>query len=72
MFTVIIICEILSTFLIIYGFIHEDKLVAFEDKIIRWCRRKFKKAKRIYKAIKVSICAKALEKEGITINKKGA
>jgi hypothetical protein len=85
MLAAIIICEILSTGLIVYGILHEEKLVALEDKIIHWLREKFKetanniirslylksrKAKRTYKAVKVGICAKALEKEGITINKK--
>lgn len=87
MLATIIVCEIISTGLIVYGIMHEEKLVAFEDKVIYWLRKKLKeianniirsrylkirKAKRIYKAVKVSICAKALEKEGITINKKGA
>ena len=87
MLATIIICEIISTAVIVYGFMHEDKLIAFEDKIIHWLREKFKeianniirslylkirKAKRSYKAVKVGICAKALEKEGLTINKKGA
>lgn len=87
MLATIIICEIISTGLIVYGILHEEKLVAFEDKVIYWLREKLKeiakniirslylktkKAKRTYKAVKVGICAKALEKEGITINKKGA
>ena len=87
MLATIIICEIISTGLIVYGIMHEEKLVAFEDKVIYWLRKKLKeianniirslylkirKAKRSYKAVKVGICAKALEKEGITINKKGA
>ena len=87
MLAAIITCEIISTAVIVYGILHEEKLVAFEDKIIHWLREKFKKianniirslylkirkAKRTYKAVKVSICAKALEKEGLTINKKGA
>lgn len=66
---------------------HEEKLVAFEDRIIHWLRVRIKdiinnlirrlylkgrRMKRFCKAVKVSICAKALAKEGITINKKGA
>lgn len=71
MLAAVITCEIISTFLIVYGFIHEDKVVAFEDKIIRWLLRKIKKAKRIYKIIKINICAKALAKEGIEVKRHG-
>lgn len=86
MLATIIVCEILSTAAIVYGILHEEKLVAFEDKIIHWIREKFKeianniirslylkirKAKRTYKAVKVSICAKALEKEGIEVKRHG-
>lgn len=87
MLAAIIIGELLSGCLIVYGIIHEEKLIAFEDKIIHRLRVKFreitvkiirrlhkkiKSAKRTYKIVKVSICARALEKEGLTINKKGA
>ena len=87
MLAAVITCEIISTGLIVYGIMHEEKLVAFEDRIIHWlCVRikdiinnlirrlylKGRRMKRFCKAVKVSICTKALEKEGITINKKGA
>ena len=86
MLAAIIICEIISTGLIVYGILHAEKLVAFEDKVIYWLREKLKeiakniirslylktkKAKRTYKAVKVGICAKALEKEGIEIKRHG-
>lgn len=54
----VIICEILSTFLIVFGFIHEDKLIAFEDALIRAVKRKVKHTR-------VRMCLRYLEKEGI-------
>ena len=61
MLIIAIILEILSTCLIIYGFIHKEKVLALEDDI----KRKIRKAKRLYKAVKVGVCKKVLEKEGI-------
>lgn len=31
---IIIPCEVLFTLFVVWGFMHEDKFVAFEDKII--------------------------------------
>ena len=62
-----IIVEIISTLLIIYGFLHEDKFIAFEDKI----KLKIRKAKRFCKAVKIGICTKVLAKEGVVIPKVG-
>lgn len=67
--SIIILCEVLSTLFIVWGFMHEEKLVAFEDKAIRWIRQTARKTKRTYKAVKVSICAKSLKKEGFTVTK---
>lgn len=62
MLAAIIICEIISTLLIVYGFLHKDELVAFENKI--------KKAiKRDIRAIKIGLCVKCLKKEGFVVKK---
>jgi hypothetical protein len=65
MLIAIIICEIISTLLLIYGFMHKEKLVQFEDKI--------KKAiKRDMRNIKIGLCVKCLKKEGFVVKKEGA
>lgn len=64
MLIAIIICEIISTFLIVYGIMHEDKLVAFEDRIR-------KAIKRDIRTIKIGLCVKCLKKEGFVIEKGG-
>lgn len=65
----IILLEILSTLALVWCFMHEKKLVAFEDKIIRWVLRKFRKTRRTYKAAMVGLCSKSLEKEGFTVSR---
>lgn len=72
--SIVILCEVISTLLIVWGFMHKEKLVAFEDKIIRYFLRKFRKTRRTFKAVKVGVCAKSLEKEGFTVSRerKGA
>lgn len=72
--SIVIVCEVLSTLAIVYGFMHEDKLIQFEDNLKDVIKRKIRKAKRICKAIKVRVCANTLEKEGFTITqeRKGA
>lgn len=37
------IIEIIAVLLIIYGFIHEDKLIAFEERIVEKIKQAFKK-----------------------------
>lgn len=66
---VVILCEVLCTLLILWGFMHEDKLIQFEDNIIFFFKYKIRKLKKFFKAVKVSICAKSLKKEGFTISK---
>ena len=80
---VVILCEVLCTLFILWGFMHEDKLIQFEDNVIfyfkykirklkKLCEKlicKIKKAKRFCKVVKVNICAKSLEKEGFKISK---
>ena len=62
MLIAIIICEIISTLLIVYGIMHEKELAQFEDKI--------KKAiKRDIRTIKIGLCVKCLKKEGFVVKK---
>lgn len=67
--SIVILCEVLSTLAIVYGFIHEKKLIAFEDAVIRWFKRKFRKTRRTLKVAKLRFCAKSLKKEGFTISR---
>lgn len=64
MLIAIIICEIISTLLIVYGFMHKEKLVQFEDKI------KYA-IKRDIRTIKIGICVKCLKKEGFVVRRNG-
>lgn len=43
--SIIILCEVLFTLFIVWGFMHEEKFVAFEDKIIFAVLRKIRKRK---------------------------
>lgn len=67
--SIVILCEVLSTLLIVWGFMHEEKLVAFEDKIIRFVLRKFRKTRRTIKVAKLRFCAQSLKKEGFTVSR---
>ena len=40
--SIIIICEVLFTLFIVWGYMHEEKFVAFEDKIIFAILRKIR------------------------------
>lgn len=62
MLIAIIICEIISTLLIVYGIMHEKELVQLEDKIR-------KAIKRDIRTIKVGLCVKCLKKEGFVVKK---
>ena len=66
---VVILCEVLCTLFILWGFMHEDKLIQFEDNVIFYFKYKIRKLKKLCKAVKVSICAKSLKKEGFTISR---
>lgn len=55
-----IIFEILFAGFIVWGFKHEKRFVAFEDRIIRICRKKIRRVKR-------NLCAKWLSEEGLTV-----
>lgn len=55
--SIIIIAEVLFTLLIVWGFMHEEKFVAFEDKIIFAVLRYFRKrraAKEIARREKIN------------------
>ena len=41
--SIIILCEVLFTLFIVWGFMHEERFVAFEDKIIFAVLRKIRK-----------------------------
>lgn len=43
--SIIILCEVLFTLFIVWGFMHEEKFVAFEDKIIFAVLRKIRRRK---------------------------
>lgn len=45
--SVIIVLEVLFTLFIVWGFMHEELFVAFEDKIIRAVLRKLRKNKAV-------------------------
>lgn len=60
MLAAIIICEIISTLLIVYGFMHEKELVQFENKVRKGIRR-----------IKICLCVNCLKKEGFEVKKNG-
>ncbi len=45
--SVIIVLEVLFTLFIVWGFMHEERFVAFEDKIIRAVLRKLRKNKAV-------------------------
>lgn len=62
MLIAIIICEIISTALIVYAIMHKDKLVQFEDKIKKAIRRDIR-------TIKIGLCVKCLKKEGFVVKK---
>ena len=62
MLIAIIICEIIGTLLIVYGFMHKEKLVQFEDKIKKAIRRDIR-------TIKIGLCVKCLKKEGFVVKK---
>lgn len=64
MLIAIIICEIISTLLIVYGIMHKEKLVQFEDKLR-------KAIKRDIRTIKVGLCVKCLKKEGFEVRRNG-
>lgn len=57
---VIIVLEVAILVFVVWGFIHEDKFIAFEDKILYKIRKKIKEKKR-------EICASYLAKQGIVI-----
>lgn len=42
-FTIQTILEIVATLFVVYGILHEDKFVAFENKVCRLIKNKFKK-----------------------------
>ena len=46
--SIIIICEVLFTLFIVWGFMHEERFVAFEDKIIFAILRKIRKNKAVH------------------------
>lgn len=64
MLIAIIICEIISTLLIVYAIMHKEKLVQFEDKLR-------KAIKRDIRTIKVGLCVKCLKKEGFEVRRNG-
>ena len=55
-----IILEVIVTCLILYSIWLQDK-----EEI----KRSFRKAKRFFKAVKVGVCKKVLEREGVVITK---
>ena len=62
MIATIIICEIISTLLIVYGFMHKKELVQFEKRVRAALNRDLK-------TIKIGICIKCLNKEGFVVEK---
>ena len=46
--SIIIIFEVLFTLFIVWGFMHEERFVAFEDKIIFAILRKIRKNKAVH------------------------
>lgn len=59
----VIFIEVVATILIVWGFLHEDKVVAFEDRIIKAIRKKIRKAKR-------DLCARWLAKQGLEVTRR--
>lgn len=59
----VIFIEVVATILIVWGFLHEDKVVAFEDRIIKAIRKKTRKAKR-------DLCARWLAKQGLEVTRR--
>ncbi len=45
--SVVIVLEVLFTLFIVWGFMHEERFVAFEDKIIRAVLRKLRKSRAV-------------------------
>lgn len=64
MLIAIIICEIISTLLIVYGIMHEKELVQLEDKIKHAIKRNIR-------TIKIGLCVKCLKKEGFEVRRNG-
>lgn len=60
--SVIIFLEIFATVLIVFGFLHEEKFVRFEDRIKRKMKRFIRKKKR-------NLASKWLAEQGIVIPK---
>lgn len=60
--SIIIIFELIILAFIVWGFLHEERFVAFEDKIIARIRKEIRYIKR-------EACARYLAKQGITIPK---
>lgn len=58
--SITIFFEVIATILIVWGFMHEEKVVAFEDRIIKATRKKIRKAKR-------DLCARWLAKQGLEV-----
>lgn len=46
--SVVIVLEVLFTLFIVWGFMNEERFVAFEDKIIRAVLRKIRKRKAMH------------------------
>lgn len=59
----VIIFEVIFVFAIVWGFMHEEKLIDFEDKIKFFAKRKIRKIKR-------KLCAKWLSEEGLIVPQK--
>ncbi len=70
--SIVIVCEVISTLLIVYGFMHEDKLIAFENNLKKAAKRKIRKARRFIKLVKVGFCTSTLKKEGFTVERNDA
>lgn len=64
MLAVVIIGDIISSVLIIYGLMHKEKLLQFEEKL----KVGFKRSIR---AIKINLCVNCLKKEGFVVKKSG-
>lgn len=60
--SIIIILELITLAFIVWGFLHEERFVAFEDRIIAKIRKEIRYIKR-------EVCARYLAKQGITIPK---
>ena len=60
--SIIIILELITLAFIVWGFFHEERFVAFDDKIISKVRKEIRYIKR-------EACARYLAKQGIIIPK---